>query len=1545
MKRRLLAMLCALTILVMNCGAPLTALAEGVEAPVQTVSEEPAKASADETPAKSNADEAPAKAEEPPAKAEEPPATANEPAQEEPAKEAPAPATEIPATEAPTTEAPATEAPVEEVPATEAPSEESPAEEASSTEEAPATEAPAEETPATEAPVEELPTEEPTEQPTEEPTATPKAEAPAEVADGLAVVTRESGIYASKHDAEPFVVLKANSVVYAWRSDDARWQVATYYNDNGAAGWVDASALVFMTAEGAQAFLDASGLPVHSVGGVRVPDMTAFATVAAPEATAEPEPTEEPAPAEIYVRFAVSEGAHVFVDGEDVSNGQALVIEGGVTFEVAADEGYEIVGVMAEGVPSEQLAGQDGAYALTGVEAEGVTVFVAASPLPEATEAPKTSFHYEDSRVVVEATAGEEANLPQNAELRADRIAPGSAAYAEAEAAVRQAYGVADDVEIAIAPYDIYFLCDGERIEPAEGSVSVSISFKQTVQPAIEADSVEVGDTGVVHITDGGSVERLSGSVVANGEGGIEAANFTSDSFSTFVPFALLGAPNGPESSSGLDNFTLQLEVSPADQYTKNGDTYVLQAGVTYTVAVSYGEKQTLQFENDNEMTMQIPTQFNAAGCQGTFSVTTDTGAVVEGNTYSVDGSNVIHINWNKQSPGYPDLIASGGASFRVELEGDFSGGAGELDFGNNVKLKVDIDNSTDLTVNKSAGNKVYDAATNTYTVDYTVTVKSKGVNTNVPVADVMSGAALKYKSGSLKASVNGQPVTLSGVSETANGFSATVPEIGHNQTLTINYQGVVDAGDLSVNANGGLGTDGDTANSFTAKVPGAATPDRTSTSKLGEMVGKPNMNKWGNQDQQNTTKDTATVNWTLTGTAQAKPQNNNDTSLTLAGKTVTDTMQENAKHPMKYAGTGFHVEVKDSTGKTNTADVDWTDPSASSFSYTFPASLLEGLNGQVTYTITYATEVEMKGASTTFNVGNTGTGEGLGTAGGNVGVTPGENNRLTVKKSVSSADKEGATWTITIHVPEQGVSGATLTDVLPKFEPFWKDGQNFDPGWKDELVSITVSDKNLAENESYATGTDANGDPTVTFSYTDETGAHEGFAATGTARNIAITVKTKNDAKWVEYGTTDSGHASHKNTAKVATGETTIQAEAKFTPPRDVSISKTLVNGYPQQQNGKYWFKYQVDITGVMGDITLSDSFDSRMHYLAPVNGNPWDAAKLYGLDQYNNQQGSANLTVKEKTGSVTFSAPDSIIPKDGGAYYEKYRIVYYLELDTDGKSLNDYAATQPGLKLDLTNTATFEGKSDSANYKVEYKGVDKKLTNEGQISGRQNIANFEIDINPSAVDLNPNGDFLTLKDVMSDNLAIKYDTITVLPEEAAPDVKYDYRGQTGTFIIPDATALTIKYSAMVTGNGSQSFGNTATLLGQDSYVHSTANVRSSAIGEAPNYSITVFKYDGSDMTTPVKGAQFALYDEKGTEVLRTDATGEDGKITFKGNMAVDGWNIWPNESLRDDNNVVIQENAIIHEYSIVELQPAEGYREDSTVYRFSLSSDNTKR
>ena len=162
---------------------------------------------------------------------------------------------------------------------------------------------------------------------------------------------------------------------------------------------------------------------------------------------------------------------------------------------------------------------------------------VSASPseTPTPTETPKTSFRYEDSRVVITATAPEDANLPQDAEIKADYIAPGTDRYNAAVAAFNSQLSSqlgldAENTEAEYVLYDVYFLtADGSRIEPESGNVKVDMSFKEIQKSTVDGDVV---NKDVVHLDNEGQAEVVTEYVNTNADGEITSMGFTQDSFS-----------------------------------------------------------------------------------------------------------------------------------------------------------------------------------------------------------------------------------------------------------------------------------------------------------------------------------------------------------------------------------------------------------------------------------------------------------------------------------------------------------------------------------------------------------------------------------------------------------------------------------------------------------------------------------------------------------------------------------------------------------------------------------------------------------------------------------------------------------------------------------------------------------------------------------------------------------------------------------------------------------------------------------------------------
>ena len=98
-----------------------------------------------------------------------------------------------------------------------------------------------------------------------------------------------------------------------------------------------------------------------------------------------------------------------------------------------------------------------------------------------------TNFSYEDENIIITAVAQLEAELPENAVLKADPMPEGSIAYEEAVSMVEDQLGEAEEgQEASYVFYDVYFEVNGQRVETADGLVEVSMNFKTPVLESVE---------------------------------------------------------------------------------------------------------------------------------------------------------------------------------------------------------------------------------------------------------------------------------------------------------------------------------------------------------------------------------------------------------------------------------------------------------------------------------------------------------------------------------------------------------------------------------------------------------------------------------------------------------------------------------------------------------------------------------------------------------------------------------------------------------------------------------------------------------------------------------------------------------------------------------------------------------------------------------------------------------------------------------------------------------------------------------------------------
>ena len=158
-----------------------------------------------------------------------------------------------------------------------------------------------------------------------------------------------------------------------------------------------------------------------------------------------------------------------------------------------------------------------------GVKPEGETETEAETETETESEAANLQFTYEDDEVTVTANVKAEAGIPKTAVLHAEKLEEGSAAYETAMASVKASIHLNDGQELLFVPYDVYFLNQGEKIEPLDGQVDVKMAFKN---PIFEG-SPDKDETFAAHIKNDGAVERISNTADEKDTVAFEVSSFS----------------------------------------------------------------------------------------------------------------------------------------------------------------------------------------------------------------------------------------------------------------------------------------------------------------------------------------------------------------------------------------------------------------------------------------------------------------------------------------------------------------------------------------------------------------------------------------------------------------------------------------------------------------------------------------------------------------------------------------------------------------------------------------------------------------------------------------------------------------------------------------------------------------------------------------------------------------------------------------------------------------------------------------------------------
>lgn len=950
-----------------------------------------------------------------------------------------------------------------------------------------------------------------------------------------------------------------------------------------------------------------------------------------------------------------------------------------------------------------------------------------------------------------------------------------------------------------------------------------------------------------------------------------------------------------------------------------NGATIYL--GETYVVSLGFSEINTgdewVQFRHNEDgfLTYQLPSNINFETFDDwhTISAKTENGTMSDVGEYYLDETGLLKVRFYEDENGVNFVDKYSNVDFTIDFNATVaeseSGSSTEIEFNDKLHLNFVIDGNATMDVVKTHGN--YNSDDNT--MEYTIRVEAThGVVKNLIIDDQIWENHYALRDTIVVTDLDGnilnpQPIVSDhpryseGIEE---GFRLTgFPDFSAGEGFLITYKSQVFE-DLLLNEKVGMwnGIDAIGKNSLGGDVYKWA--------DNWEVIQLDKIKKQGTQAVLTDSEDNPVpvIEWTV----EIKKSNND-----LYGTVVTDTLGNGLAY---YKDTPIRIVRYDAWGnKLADAYINWNDITVNGNSMSF--SLPTGNSFVITYYTTYIEPGEGETITYTNNVKTTinGIEEQAGGSTNVVGFIP------YVTKSARGNDGEYVYFTIEADIPVaiKDMGGFYLTDL----SAIWN--YNFD----DNYLYI----KNAPEDMVITATTE--GGQTITFTPYKEGGPTENTyilvaPAIGNqwhSFNIFFNTATtdSDSSKWIL-----SEDAKLKITYKIPfdaktgtewagelTGDLTLEDvllqgyalsnEVYFNYTSFVSgtasatyeYSPTITKNSTVHENGiiDYTVVFNNTIPGSGGNngyvdsnvdkLWFNDTFDEKLEYvpnsLVVTGYSPWQ--KDVWLCQYRYKGTVTGNTIKAYAGD--FSLLDYNEESGWNSLSSATNLRdYYHQVNAGGKFIftyklkvkDEYLYTTDFARFELDNTAelTWDNKGSSGPVTETSEFYTGLLHKHVQQDGAK--LDFQVHINRKALDIIENADTLIVRDIMTPNLSIYWDSIK-LKYEKSTDVwvdvdsskseytytlTYDPVTNTMTFVVPDSLHIIIDYTTLITENGLVSVENSVEVGGKSQVfdvINASFQVQEHSGGASgSNNKITLLKQDGLT-NVPLANATFLLYGPMG--------------------------------------------------------------------------------
>ena len=1061
---------------------------------------------------------------------------------------------------------------------------------------------------------------------------------------------------------------------------------------------------------------------------------------------------------------------------------------------------------------------------------------------------------------------------------------------------------------LSAVAYDMHFEENEQELSVTQHA-DVNMTFSSPIL-------AETGDTGVtantyvLHIINGQAVS--AGTVTQNANGAVTAAQISTEGFSPFVFVKAVSGEAVQTTEAGYDT-ELQHFVNNVSLKEENGNDILQENGVyqlrpetNYKLALSFRENKNLQFANneDGKLYYTLPA---GVTIPAEIPPTNFTIGELTGNTFrypASDGSNRIEVQINTNGgEKYNDFKGSGEAFFDLEFNVQFQTNIEQIVFGNTKSVKVYVDATNGLKLEKSAK---YDKDKGT--VSYTVKVTSTGINENVIVTDNLSGNWLKMyelKDVSIKSSKNKNLEVTKSIS--GRIMTVAIPTMTHNEVITIGYTVQVDYDKVTPASPEVIKEN--TRNTVSVNHEGV---DSVSVSP--NIAYAPKIEKNASVD-----KTTNEITYTITLNA--------DYRYDISGKKITDEIAAAARKYGKYSGKGIKVVRYDSRNTViDITDVPWSAITADkSKDYTWAYTIPSDHSGKYKYVITYTVQGEnheITGA-TIANTVSYDEGGSVTYWGNGARVEPLDGVLAVQKKGSIVADDNGRKqikWNVTFNIPAgKEYTNCSITDTLPSVKI---DNKTYADSYVNGSAEITESvegsdaSHKIEEEDAYTIAYSGN---TLTVKFKD-------LGISDKNRTIKFSYLTNVNETWLQNSTVSKNYR-HTNSAKVtARGQNKSASAYVDIYENNPEISKTAKVNKKDSSGNAEIIKYEIAVSGIEGEqIEITDEFNTKQLKLDKDKG-----FKVKYSDDGKNYSNDRTAEVKTEGTEKGLKFIISNFHKNGENNHKYYKLTYYLKV-TDLESIE--TSSEGGI---VQNKATFRGESETVDTKVVgTPGIIKKeLLNEPTIQEDKFIAEYKLTINPGKKQYGKS-DTLVVEDKMTNMTAIKRDDVKVetVPESNKDKVTAVFKEDGIDFTVPNATEVIITYKAKWTGNGNVDHTNEVTVYGYSQNVKKTATVSSQGSGGYSNLHLTIYKVeDGNDIKL-LSGAKFSLEIYENGEYIPvrerngdpvTITTEENGKAVLQGHEGDRGWVLWKD-----------------YKYRLIETKAPDGYILDSTPHEFTFSQE----